>query len=117
MYTPKRTCTRFMLHTDALDKQCSRPSKQNLTLSVFARVGWIRALRYSPNGLLIACGMGGETAGAGGGVSIGGSKRHSPREEDGTIKIVSGERPSAQSPGIPFQLSQVFVGYLFLYIL
>ncbi|CAM9415834.1 unnamed protein product, partial [Ectocarpus fasciculatus] len=44
--------------------------------------GWIRAARYSPNGLLIACGMGGETEANG--------KRHSPREEDGTIKIVSG---------------------------
>ncbi|CAM9609602.1 unnamed protein product [Scytosiphon promiscuus] len=45
--------------------------------------GWIRALRYSPNGLLIACGMGGEPDDPHG-------KRHSPREEDGTIKIVSG---------------------------
>lgn len=54
--------------------------------------GWIRSARYSPNGLLIACGMGGETTGMSGGMSGDESKRHSPREEDGTIKIVSGER-------------------------
>ncbi|CAM9687938.1 unnamed protein product, partial [Hapterophycus canaliculatus] len=46
-----------------------------------------RALRYSPNGLLIACGMGGEQDDPHG-------KRHSPREEDGTIKIVSGMEDS-----------------------
>lgn len=57
----------------------------------FVGAGWIRAVRYSPNGLLIACGMGGETTDPIGGRS-GSSKRHSPREEDGTIKIVSGER-------------------------
>lgn len=56
-----------------------------------AGAGWIRSTRYSPNGLLIACGMGGETAGMSAGVGSDGSKRHSPREEDGTIKIVSGE--------------------------
>ena len=43
---------------------------------------------YSPNGLLVACGMGGETDG----LSPYGerNKRHSPREEDGAVKIVSG---------------------------
>lgn len=35
--------------------------------------------------------MGGETTGMSGGMTADGSKRHSPREEDGTIKIVSGE--------------------------
>lgn len=54
--------------------------------------GWIRSARYSPNGLLVACGMGGETTGMSGGMGGDESKRHSPREEDGTIKIVSGER-------------------------
>ncbi|CAM9284992.1 unnamed protein product, partial [Choristocarpus tenellus] len=44
--------------------------------------GWIRAICYSPNGLLIAAGMGGEVEKR--------SKRHTPREEDGKIKIISG---------------------------
>ncbi|CAM9399079.1 unnamed protein product [Ascophyllum nodosum] len=50
--------------------------------------GFIRSLVYSPNGLLVACGMGGETDG----LSPYGerNKRHSPREEDGAVKIVSG---------------------------
>lgn len=59
--------------------------------SFFAGAGWIRSARYSPNGLLIACGMGGETTGMSGETCSDGSKRHSPREEDGTIKIVSGK--------------------------
>ena len=56
--------------------------------------GWVRTVRYSPNGLLIACGMGGDTEASF--PCQGGSKRHSPREEDGTIKIVSGESRSWQ---------------------
>ncbi|CAM9588870.1 unnamed protein product [Discosporangium mesarthrocarpum] len=48
--------------------------------------GWIRALCYTPNGLLIAAGMGG--------VVEAGSARHTPREEDGRIKIISGMEES-----------------------
>ncbi|CAM9830579.1 unnamed protein product, partial [Sphacelaria rigidula] len=56
--------------------------------------GWVRCIQYSPNGLLVACGMGGETDGMssdGLPADMSVKKRHSPREEDGTIKIVSGK--------------------------
>lgn len=57
--------------------------------STSSMLGWVRCVQYSPNGLLVACGMGGETDGMSSDCSI--KKRHSPREEDGTIKIVSGK--------------------------
>lgn len=62
--------------------------------------GWIRSVRYSPNGLFIACGMGGETDGMFPGGS--GTKRHTPREEDGTIKIVSGGLRPEASKLVPY---------------
>lgn len=60
----------------------------------FRMLGWVRCIQYSPNGLLVACGMGGETDGMssdGLPADMSVKKRHSPREEDGTIKIVSGK--------------------------